>query len=396
MPNEISVYKINKLLWRWTKQDDARAVRGVGMSLDKPPPAQLNPPKAHVEQAEPKSRPPAPAQRGNLPDDNGKNAQALSRSKTQLSKPEVPRSPEPPRLTKRATTVPPFDIQDIPAAMRKEMMPVGAKLMDRWFAGELNYSRSEDDQKNEINQDGKPYPDSMYDHGIIKMKWVLGFRRAREQYEDLVNERIYSSKAASAVRQIVARYTAFGRMYLSAWGICRHDIRILHKDFQFQYVTVDGTFEQKAKTALRQSTAHAPDDLTAALGSFVINAAISEIEYDFQKRIGVIEKIVVYVKDSYSFQGELDTTSQYLGHWSRRGVAISAATELANLAGSPWIDFPVVIGPTQALSNPGKVYYPIRNRDFRQWQRKHNRGGDFIVYSDFNTIRLQRPIVVHF
>ena len=53
-------------------------------------------------------------------------------------------------------TVSPFDIQEIPAGMRKEMMPIGAELMERWFAGRLNYSPTDDDGRPKINQDEKP------------------------------------------------------------------------------------------------------------------------------------------------------------------------------------------------------------------------------------------------
>jgi len=41
-----------------------------------------------------------------------------------------------------------------------------------------------------------------------------------------------------------------------------------------------------------------------------------------------------------------------------------------------------------------EVYYPVRNRDFRQWRELKNRGGDFVIYSDFKRIKLAKPIVV--
>jgi hypothetical protein len=63
-----------------------------------------------------------------------------------LPKPKV-QPPAPP--VKR---VPPFDIQDVPKAMRKLEMPVSAKLQERWFAGYPNYSRSAKDLQNEIDQ----------------------------------------------------------------------------------------------------------------------------------------------------------------------------------------------------------------------------------------------------
>lgn len=51
--------------------------------------------------------------------------------------------------------------------MRKEFMPVSAKLMEKWFAGPLNYSPTTRDKIKGINQDGQPYPPSMIDTTTI-------------------------------------------------------------------------------------------------------------------------------------------------------------------------------------------------------------------------------------
>ncbi|WP_221624068.1 DUF6402 family protein [Burkholderia sp. Bp8998] len=40
------------------------------------------------------------------------------------------------------------------------------------------------------------------------------------------------------------------------------------------------------------------------------------------------------------------------------------------------------------------IYYPVRNSDFREWQKKHKRGGDFIIFSDKKFVRLDKPIRV--
>lgn len=185
----------------------------------------------------------------------------------------------------------------------------------------------------------------MYEYEIVTTDWVLKFGRAREQFDCLINDRIYNSKALAVIQNIANQHRHHHRMYFSAWDACNDDIRKLHKYFQFQRVTVDSTFEQKAWTALAQATFRAPDDLTAALGSFEINAAVPDIEYDFQKNVAIVRRIVVYVKDSYSFQGAVDSTSQYLGHWSKNGVIISTGTEVASLARFPWLDQPVLTAP---------------------------------------------------
>ncbi|MGT2431136.1 DUF6402 family protein [Cupriavidus basilensis] len=43
-----------------------------------------------------------------------------------------------------------------------------------------------------------------------------------------------------------------------------------------------------------------------------------------------------------------------------------------------------------------KVYYPVRNRDYRKWQIKHQQGGDFIIYSDRVNVPLSKTVVFEF
>jgi hypothetical protein len=67
----------------------------------------------------------------------------------------------PPRAAPAASSPPavkvkPFDIQDIPATMRKLHMPMSAAMMERWFQGQLNYSPTEDDEREGLNQHGQP------------------------------------------------------------------------------------------------------------------------------------------------------------------------------------------------------------------------------------------------
>ena len=40
------------------------------------------------------------------------------------------------------------------------------------------------------------------------------------------------------------------------------------------------------------------------------------------------------------------------------------------------------------------VYYPIRNRDYRQWRAKHQRGGDFLIITETKLVKLDQPIVL--
>jgi len=392
---KLPYYRINKLLWKWKLcdgDDGCMPVDGITLSMEQSPPV-----PRQRNQPEMRSGAPARAERPDplvkMVDDIEKIAGAFSRFKTWLDTPDPPKQPKP---KERERAVPPFDIQQIPDAMRKEHMPVSAKLMERWFAGELNYSNTSEDQKNEINQNGELYPESMIDRTTIKLDWVLKHARAKEQYDNLVNTAIYSSRAYGALRDILSRYR--GRGEVSPWTTSGFDIRKLHKDFQFQRAAVESSFEQKALQAI-QRVAHAsvPDDLTGALGAFNIYAAVTGVSFDLRNKSATVTHIVVYVRDGYSFEGQSDSRSQYLGHWSKNGVIIVPSYEVANLAETPWVDFPVVAGSTVAnLYDPGMVYYPVRNRSFREWQARHQRGGDFIIFSDWKSMRLEKPITVYF
>ncbi|WP_206996358.1 DUF6402 family protein [Trinickia mobilis] len=97
--------------------------------------------------------------------------------------PKVKAAPKPPAPP--APTVPPFDIQDIPRAMDALGLKVSAKLMRRWFAGQLNYSRTKHDETYGINQFGQPYPKSMVDTESVKLEWLLRHDLIQSQYDDL-------------------------------------------------------------------------------------------------------------------------------------------------------------------------------------------------------------------
>jgi hypothetical protein len=40
--------------------------------------------------------------------------------------------------------------------------------------------------------------------------------------------------------------------------------------------------------------------------------------------------------------------------------------------------------------------YPVRNRDYREWREKHQRGGDFLIFSDIATHELAQPIILEY
>jgi hypothetical protein len=137
-----------------------------------------------------------------------------------------------------------------------------------------------------------------------------------------------------------------------------------------------------------------PDDLAGALGSFVIYAAIGYAHFR-RANEAEISGVYVYIKDSYDFTDSPGDVSQYLGHWSKNGVIIVPYNGAAAALNEPalYSEYPVAVGNSKVAGN---VYYPVQNNDFRQWAIKHQRGGDFIVYTDYRFVPINPPITVHF
>lgn len=136
-----------------------------------------------------------------------------------------------------------------------------------------------------------------------------------------------------------------------------------------------------------------PDDLVGALGSFNIYAAIGYANFKNRNEVR-ISGLYVYVKDSYDFTDLSGDVSQYLGHWSKNGVIVvpyNAAAAALNES-ALYTEYPVTVGNSRVAGN---VYYPVQNSDFREWALKHQRGGDFIVYSDYRFVPLTPPLTVY-
>jgi len=83
---------------------------------------------------------------------------------------------------------------------------------------------------------------------------------------------------------------------------------------------------------------------------------------------------------------KLFSDEQYRGHWSPSHVAAVPARQMAG-----WLDYPVGAG---SLYDKDSVLYPVTNKDFRDWRQQHGQGGDFMIYTDCRTERLDSPIRV--
>lgn len=221
-------------------------------------------------------------------------------------------------------------VTDLPKIMAAKGWLKGKALMDRWFSLPANDKPAA----------GKP------DTSTIKMEWVLSFNRAKNVYDDALKDRIWVN--GNAQREIV-KMLHRSKLLLAAktdtpFGSLTRPIDAIDRDYvQYRAVT---------ETKL--------DDLGAALGKFVFRFAVEgKVSPESAGlRTITIEKVGVYVWDSYDFNG-----TQVLGFWDKDDNSVSD---------SVW------------GFGSGSL---IDNESFRDWRKANSKGGDFYVYSDVKQLK---------
>ncbi|WP_232469864.1 DUF6402 family protein [Burkholderia ubonensis] len=331
--------------------------------------------------------------------------------------PAKPQPSDTPRDVEQADKLPQFDLQDIPIAMDKMGWPISAKLAREWFASP---SHAYNDDLNSV----QPFDDT-----TVTLEWVLKFRGASERFNQLIRQVIYTPNAVRATTKVLAPVIekSFSAGQLNAAGIAidtapfLKDLLQFHIDwgFQYQHVSSVDTLDGTAMT-----------DLTGALANFNFYAAIGKAtvageryyKYEGKNKIFCLEPVAqithvyVYIKDSYSFNDDSPSKSQYLGHWNKNGLVLSyvaAANDFfksSNLnVGNSTIEQWRYLPEGDEVNKPidrrtslfrkflaKDVYWPVHNKTYRDWRSAHNRGGDFMVYSKPKLIRLDKPIILKF
>ncbi|MES2007278.1 MAG: DUF6402 family protein [Pseudomonadota bacterium] len=306
--------------------------------------------------------------------------------------------------------VKPFDIQGIPGAMEKLGWKYSANIMRKWFAGELNYSTNDKDDKNSVNQKGEPFPPSMVDTTTFTMDWILGYQRSKEKYEELISyDYLRSSNAKKTMVDILRRFPYLrysraerypcNRYVIAPWEISKGDIRHYHANFQFQFIPVGKSWEEAFSRLIKNaglSRLPFPDDLEGALANFNFYAAINRVEYQRTSQTTakcLITEVSVYMRDTYSFYDRSGAGSQYLGHWNKTGIRVVPEMNVIGANNIHWLMDTITIDGTVS---EGTVFYPVYNKDFRDWQEQYRQGGDMLLFSDRKVVKLTTPIEVPF
>lgn len=234
-----------------------------------------------------------------------------------------------------------LELTNIPKIMRSKKWDNGAQLMERWFSS-------------------PPFIAPAYgppDLGTIKMEWVLRFPRAKEVYDELVNERVWANKPAQLeIAKMLKRKKFLGSNPV-LFGSTNQPLYDIDRDY-IQRRSVDiGWFAEL-------------NDMTASLGNFTFHVVVAA---GFVEPIGrqhqvTIYQVGVYVRDSYDFNDDPNEPPGYsdsLGVWDDEDNSVSK--------GNPW-------SGTE-----------VHNSDFRNWRKDNRRGGDFLVFSDIKLITLNPP-----
>ncbi|WP_438820096.1 DUF6402 family protein [Burkholderia lata] len=77
----------------------------------------------------------------------------------------------------------------------------------------------------------------------------------------------------------------------------------------------------------------------------------------------------------------------------RASAVIVPASAVAGTADIPRVEYPIGFDDMRVAGN---IYCQIRNGSFREWQQRHHRGGDFVVFSDYRYVTLREPIKLRF
>jgi len=259
-------------------------------------------------------------------------------------------------------------LNDIPGAMDKMGWTVSAKMMRRWFANTPAFEMPEHIRSGE-GVDYLTLPASQIDDQVIKMDWLLGFERAQQVFDQLVNNWTTTRGISLLKRRLANAGWAPEKSVQIGYGM--NSARQLD---MFAQVNAK-SFGDYAETF---------DDLYGAIFKATLKVAVVGKTYrstQSKQDIFEVERLGVYVRDTYDFNsGWFTDTAAGLGIWSRHRL-LSKAEMIEYRANQ--------LTPAGWAMNYAKYrgFVAVKNSDFRRWQDKNRSGGDFFVFSDVKWVQ---------
>ena len=258
-----------------------------------------------------------------------------------------------------------IQLTDIPAVMSKHGFRVGAALMDRWFMAPAFSMPISWKGSARAGFDNRSLDGHHVDTTAVSMSWALRFGRTQETFTELRRAVLGTASVESLNRskeELFSNLKRAGKFgaYVSTFGDGR-SVLDLHETAHMNARPVSSNGLEKLTDPI--------DDLYCALGAFTLHVAAEGVITPL-KRSGDqsthqvdVHGLAFYIRDCYDF-----TDDQPLGNWNASEVQMLPARHL-RLA---------------------------ENASFRQWRERHQRGGDFIVFSDIHRQKLSAPLTWYF
>lgn len=248
---------------------------------------------------------------------------------------------------------PEWDITMIPDIMRKQGKDwdVGAQLMELWFSKKA-YTYPDPKDVNHLHVP--------HNEDIVTIEWALKFSRVKKVYDEMWNNKIYANSAAKElIEKSIKKNGLFNKKRQTKFGDLSKSVAEINSNEEGFYIQQRGVSWPIPPEL---------DAMVAALARFNFRMAVQgHVTYketrstywglgdDEDVYTVKINKVGIYVRDSYDFTGE-QPFGLGLGNWNPdiNKVAIFA------FSGS----------------------HEVTNRTFRKWRDKAGCGGDYIVFSD--------------
>lgn len=255
-----------------------------------------------------------------------------------------------------------FHIDMIPKAMENMGWEMAPRLMSHWFSITPAYSFDEDTKNLALDCDASTLELSRVNTNIITMSWAMKFQQVAGGVESLkASWNTLKSKNVLKKRLLKMGFKTgqFGTIGMS------DDVKMLDSTAQVNFMRIGD------KTDVI-------NDWYGAVGNGNLKVCIrgSVITLD-EKFTVTIEALGFYLKDTYDFLDDnklgIDIP-ELLGVWGKSKILNKPET-IAYMSS-------YTAGFFGKLAREYTGYVPVFNGDFKEWQGKHDSGGDFIVFSD--------------
>lgn len=251
-----------------------------------------------------------------------------------------------------------FHIDMIPDAMRNMGWEMAPKLMEHWFEISPAFAFTTESKRRSLDEDARNLPLTQVSTEIIKMSWAMKFEQVSAGIEELTG-RWKSTKGIARLKNLLLNKGDFNKNVVSLGYT--DDVMELDRTSQVNLIPIGSKLDTI-------------NDWYGAMGNSNLKVCIRGMTQTRQeKTFFIVDKLGFYLKDTYDFVDE-GNSSEPLGVWSKDRIlnkeetGIYMSTYLSGLWGHLVRNF--------------SGFVPVFNKDFRKWQRKHDSGGDYIVFSD--------------